>query len=74
MDVTTITAQFPHIGDDLEPDGRVLVIADDGLSASLLVLSAGAGLGDRFQWAGTAWEVVSRRPHARALVAHPMAH
>ena len=57
------------------PVGRrpALVIADSGMSASLVVLDGAAvpAVGTRFRHAGLSWRIVGWRAAARAFVAEP---
>lgn len=69
----------PHVVAVDRPTSRcrrpAVVIADSGVSASLVLLCGMADpvLGQRFQHAGLTWEVTGWRPAARAFVAEPVA-
>lgn len=53
---------------------RIVVIADDGTSATLLPRScfAEVNIGTRFEFAGRLWEVTHYRSSSRSYVAQPL--
>ena len=54
---------------------KTVVIADDGLHASVVLLNAAdcAGEGSRFEHRGRQWIIQGQRHHSRVLVAEPLA-
>jgi len=54
---------------------KTVVIADDGMHASVVLLDAAAcaGEGSRFEHLGRQWIVRGHRHHSRVLVAEPVA-
>jgi len=73
MNITTITEAKPNMAPGKKRK-RQVIIADEGYSAGILILEASLIVGSQFRWRGTLWEIVASRPHAKALVAHPIEH
>ncbi len=53
---------------------KTSVVADDGLSASIVVLTEpkSATVGSTFTHGGRSWVIQGRRRHSRVLVAEPL--
>jgi hypothetical protein len=53
---------------------RTVVVADDGVSASIAVLGEAhpASVGSVFEHAGREWQIRGRRRHSRVIMATPV--